>query len=345
MIEEFPLLEKTTYLNTAYVGLMSKRLMHHRHQSDIEYLHSGDHYKLQQETILEECHQTIADFIGTSPQQTFFIANFSTGIRLALQCIPKTHHFLILEEDYPSLTTAIEENGFTTTTIPITSSLEEDISATMALHKIDVLALSIVQYTSGLLIDFKALHQLKVNYPNLLIIADGTQFIGGLPFHFDSAPFDLVVGSGYKWLLAGFGSGLLAVSSNFLMQTNTTVEMIYNKIFAGHFNILGATSLTFALQLLDEWDFPQLLQKKEMLNNQLRKALNRLELMDPLIKDRTAHSSIYKIQGDQERYDALLSHKIRCKQRSNGIRISLHFYNSEEDIEKLVAFLENDKRF
>ena len=40
----------------------------------------------------------------------------------------------------------------------------------------------------------------------------GTQFLGAHPFHFSTSPFDIVSGSGYKWLMAGF-------VSCFLMET------------------------------------------------------------------------------------------------------------------------------
>lgn len=345
MIEEFPLLENTTYLNTAYVGLMSKSLIQHRRQLDEQYLVQGDYYKRGEQEILEECHHSISNFIGSSPEHTFFIPNFSSGIRLALSCIPKDFRFLVLEEDYPSLTTAIEERGFSTTHIPISATVEETIEKTVNTQQIDVLALSIVQYTSGLLIDFEALKRLKANHPNLLILGDGTQFIGGLPFNFQTAPFDLIVGSGYKWLLAGFANGFLAFSDFFLDRTNTTKAVFYEKFFTGHINILGASSLTFAINRLNQWGFSELLEKKAALSTKLRKELNRLELLDARLNMRTSHSSIYPIAGGKQRYEYLLSNEIRCKQRGNHIRVSLHFYNSEADIEKLVTVLENEPRF
>ncbi|MDC3132935.1 aminotransferase class V-fold PLP-dependent enzyme [Flavobacteriaceae bacterium] len=344
MIKEFPLLENTTYLNTAYVGLMSKSLIDHRRKSDEEYLLLGDRYKVKQEECLEECHQTIANFLGAVTKHAFFINNFSSGIRLILNCIPKDFRFLVLEEDYPSLTIAVEERGFQITSIPLTSKVEEAIEKAMALHPIDVLALSVVQYVSGLLIDFDALKRLKVKYPKLIIIGDGTQFIGGMPFHFESSPFDVIISSGYKWLLAGFGCGLIAVSESFLGRTNTSNKILYDKIFAGHFNFLGATSLNFAIKRLNDWNFSKLIQKKQDLSNKLRKELDRLELLDPKVKGRSKHSSIFNIPGDKKRYSLLIENEIRCKQRSNGIRISLHFYNTEEDIEHFVNCIENEGR-
>ena len=342
MIKEFPLLENTTYLNTAYVGLMSKSLIDHRRKSDEEYLFIGDHYKSKQEECLEECHLTITNFLGALPRHAFFINNFSSGIRLILNCIPKDFRFLVLEEDYPSLTIAVEERGFQITSIPITSKVEEVIEKAMAIHQIDVLALSVVQYVSGLLIDFEALKRLKVKYPKLIIIGDGSQFIGGMPFHFESSPFDVIVSSGYKWLLAGFGCGLIAVSKYFLERTNTSNKILYDKIFAGHFNFLGATSLNFAIERLNDWDFSKLLKKKQDLSNKLRRELDRLELLDTTIEGRPKHSSIFNIPGDKKRYSSLIENEIRCKQRGNGIRISLHFYNTEQDIEHLVNCIESE---
>ena len=85
---------------------------------------------------------------------------------------------LQIEEDYPSLSNAFKENNFFCSTIPMQPQLEDAIERQLEKGETDILALSIIQYTTGLLIDFDFLKRMKLLYPNLIIVGDGTQFLG-----------------------------------------------------------------------------------------------------------------------------------------------------------------------
>ena len=45
--------------------------------------------------------------------------------------------------------------------------------------------------------------------------------------------------------VAGFGNGFVALSDKFLAKAKITAEQFSKKVYAGHFNILGAASLVF----------------------------------------------------------------------------------------------------
>ena len=122
----------------------------------------------------------------------------------------------LIQEEYPSLVKAFEEGDFNIHKIPMQPEIEVAIEKRLAKGDIDILALSIVQYASGLFIDIEFLKDLKERYPNLIIVGDGTQFLGAHHFNFDTSPFDVVAASGYKWLLAGFGNGVLLISEAYI---------------------------------------------------------------------------------------------------------------------------------
>ena len=92
------------------------------------------------------------------------------------------------------------------------------VASSLEKNPIDTLVISLVQYTNGLLVDFDFLSDLKQKYPRLNIIGDATQYIGTDVFNFNDSPFDAIVCSGYKWLLAGFGNGFVALSDIFLAK-------------------------------------------------------------------------------------------------------------------------------
>ena len=59
----FPLLSKGIYLNTAYVGLMSKGLVEFRTNNEKDYLQKGEDYKKNSYKTLEEAHRTVSRFL------------------------------------------------------------------------------------------------------------------------------------------------------------------------------------------------------------------------------------------------------------------------------------------
>ena len=330
-------------MNTAYVGPMSTALQNFRAQQEEIYLKEGDHYKIKAYEDLEHGHAVMASFFNASRAQTFGVFNFSTGIRWVLDALPKNYRFLTLEEDYPSLRFAIEERGFSTATLPISEHLESEIDKQLSTGAFEVLAFSMVQYISGYKMDLDFLKKIKEKYPQVLLITDGTQFLGAHAFDFNNSPIDAVVASGYKWLLAGFGNGIIMLSDGFLKHSLWSAQQFYDKIFTGHFDILATASIRFALQQLEEMDFDQLLKQKASLTSYFKTTLQEHQLLDSRKISQKQDSSIFSIPGDEKMYQALLDQNIRCAMRGSGIRFSVHFYNQEDDIHRLVDFLKSYK--
>jgi cysteine desulfurase/selenocysteine lyase len=338
--QQYPLLTKTTYLNTAYVGLMSSKLFEFRRTYEESFLlNGGDHYKMDAYEALDSMHQNFGSFFGVKADRCFGIPNFSSGIRTALTFLPKKMNVLLLEEDYPSLTQAFLESDFKCTKIPIQPKIEEAIEQKLNSENTDILVLSLVQYTSGLSIDHKFLKRIKEVFPDLLIIGDGTQFLGAHEFQFDSSPFDLVVASGYKWLLAGFGNGILMTSEGFVDRALLSVEEMRGRFFQGHFNILAMASLDFAIKELQDYGFENLVKMKTALSEQAKRQLTALEFLPQWVAERADHSSIFTIQGNQELFQFLLKKNIRTVLRGSGVRVSFHFYNTKSDLDKLIDSL------
>ncbi len=339
---EFPALESGTYLNTAYVGLLSHSLYDFRINFEQNYLLNGDEYKIEAYDRLDQTHASIARFIGSKKEQTYFVSNFSIGIRHVLDSLHKGSDILYIKDDYHSLVGATEEREFNLFSINIEERLEEKIYEALAQNHFDALVISMVQYTSGLKIDFDFLQTLREKYPQLLIIGDATQHIGTDFFNFSTAPFDAVVCSGYKWLLAGFGNGFIALSDKFIALTKLNKEDFYQKVFAGHFNILGAASLVFAMDYLMAHDFEQLVEKNKILSQTLRNELLNIGWI-PEYHERSPKSSIISITSEEKIFKNLLAHNVRSSYRGKYLRFSTHFYNSKEEIDQLIRIIKQVK--
>ena len=334
----FPVLKSCTYFNTAYVGLMSESLYDFRVNFERGYLQNGDEYKLKAYDNLPQTQALIASFIGSKKEQTYFVSNFSTGIRYIMNLLPENTKVLYFKDDYHSLVSSIEEKKFKLFPIKMSDNLEAVIASSLEKNPIDALIISLVQYTNGLLVDFDFLSDLKQKYPGLSIIGDATQYIGTDVFNFNDSPFDAIVCSGYKWLLAGFGNGFVALSDAFLAKNNSSSKKFAGKVYAGHFNILGAASLVFALERLIENDFKKLVETNQRLSNELRNTLI-LNGFKPACHLRKKRSSIISINYDESFLKLLQEKNVKVAHRGNYIRFSIHFYNTPGDIKNLIEVI------
>lgn len=73
------------------------------------------------------------------------------------------------------------------------------------------IAVSHVAFATGYRVDLAALGELCRRH-GLFFVVDGAQSVGAVDFHVGEHPIDLLAVSGYKWLLAPYGTGFTYVS-------------------------------------------------------------------------------------------------------------------------------------
>ncbi len=123
--EDFPFLNSSLYFNTAYVGLMSKSLLNYRNKVELKYLNTGDQFKIDAYNKIDLIQKSISDFISSKKNNTFFVPNFSIGIRIVLDRIWDEAKVLIIEGEYPSIISALEERNFLVHKLNLSNKIEE----------------------------------------------------------------------------------------------------------------------------------------------------------------------------------------------------------------------------
>ena len=88
--------------------------------------------------------------------------------------------------------------------------------------------------------------------------------------------------------------------------------------------------------------------KLEIISEQIKKLalkakgeLENLGLLEESVVKRKVHSSIFNIQGNKDLFAKFMEHDVVCAQRGNGIRLSFHFYNTENEIDKIIGILKS----
>ncbi len=359
IIKEFPILDQYIYANTAACGIMHDSLLDWRQEHDLDYLIGGSNFKIKSEKIISETRRAVGGFFNCKNENVALVQNFSIGMNMLLEGLDKNNKVLLIEEDYPSLNWPFETRGFPIKKIKLCKDLEDVILQSVKNDAISVLALSIVQYISGLKINLNFLKKLKVEFPGLLIIADGTQFCGSELFSFDDSGIDVLGASAYKWLLAGSGNGFFLfkdeIKTRFSLKTigfnvapalSEEIDPVFfvKHFEPGHLDSLSFGSLKCSLEFLNRIGIERITAINRELSAYAFKEFSKLEVLDAIVAERKEHSTIFNISGGQKLFDELRNNDIICSQRGSGIRVSFHFYNTAKNIAKVVDIIKIAKQ-
>ena len=354
--KHFPVLRQYVYANTAAAGLLNEKLLEWRQEHDLDYLIGGSTMKTEaMKNDIPEVRESVARFFGGKSEHTALVPNFSIGLNMLLEGLDKNQKILLVESDYPSVNWPFEYRGYPVSYAKLNANLEQNILEIVRSDDISVLALSLVQWVNGIKIDMDFLKSLKNEYPDLLIIADGTQFCGTTDFNFEDSAIDVLGTSAYKWLLSGYGNGFMmfkdVIKEKISIKTigfnaaninlNGRDQVRFAKHFEpGHLDTLNFGSLKFSLEYLEKLGKTNIQKHLEKLSQKAKTEFAKLGLLSNEVVKRKTHSTIFNIKGDDAVFQKLTESNIIGSQRGDGIRLSFHFYNTENDIEQIINALE-----
>ena len=337
---KFPALENKIYLDTARSGLMFSELLSWRNKHEIDFLNRGSQFRLNDESLLDQTKLEINKFLGSIDLTTFLVQNFSIGLSLLLKAIKSDKTILMIKDDYSSILNQVVSSGIKYNFSNNTFDLETQILKGINKYNPEILIFSIVQHIDGTLIDLDFIKQIKKDYPNILIIADGTQFCGTKYFNFKNSSIDVLISSGYKWMLGGYGNGFISFNKGFLNSYFKLEKKNFLSLFEpGHHDTLSFGSLLFSLKKISNYGIDKIEKQINSLSIYTLDKLKTKKLLDAKILKRNNHSNIFNIKGDEILYKHLLDNNVICSQRGNGIRISINFYNTKSEIDYFLSLV------
>ncbi len=354
--KEFPVAKHHLYFDTPSTGLLYEPLREWRNVHDLDYLMGGSAFRNTHKNFLDTVRKQVATSFGGKKENIALIPNFSYGFNSILEGIDKPKKVLLLENEYPSISWAIQSRGFEIFYTRADAHLEQNIALAFEKNPPDFFAFSLVQYINGIKIDLDFLKELKERYPQTLFIADGTQYLGTGVFNFEESALDILGASGYKWLLGGFGNGFLMVKDDVKdkispktigynsaeTMASAVEETLFIKHFEpGHQDTFNYGSLGFSLRFLNQIGWEAIAEHIAFLSEKAKAGFTKLNLLEDAVVQRQKHSNIFNIKGDEKMYQYLRANNVLCSQRGGGIRFGFHFYNTEKEVGSLVALLQN----
>lgn len=354
LLKHFPSLKSYTYLDTPANGIVPRPVIAWRREHDQLLMDDPVGFRKSNTALLESVRKRISKHFNAGEAEVGLIPNFSFGINTLLDGLPKNTKILLLKNDYPSVNWPIESRKFEVVYAEIDKNLEENVADAVIKHKPNVFIFSLVQWLNGIEIDLNFLKQLKLNFPNLILVADGTQYLGSKKFDFNKSGIDVIATSAYKWLLGGYGCGFIMLrkegEEKFSLKTigfNSAANFgslreetkIIKHFEPGHLDTLNFGSLEKSLEFIESYGREEVYSKIAHLGYQAKNRFTELSLLEESVALRTEHSSIFNLKGDVGLFKKLRTQNIYCSLRGNGIRVGFHFYNTEEDLEKLIEVL------
>lgn len=241
-----------------------------------------------------------------------------------------------------------------------------------------VISISSVQWSNGYRADLAAFSKL-CRERNLWFVVDAIQQLGAVPLDVREIPIDILACGGHKWLTSPFGCGFLYINRDafprlhppipgylsvedppggwgaYFQTPSITPVQDYSYVanarryeMGGTANYPGAIGLAASLNLILGLGQQNIADHVHRLTDRLVAGLRELPVtvVTTFAKQNRAGIVTFSV-GNAEENIKLMNRfleqrilvSVRYTSHVGGIRVSCHFFNSEEDIDRLLATL------
>jgi selenocysteine lyase/cysteine desulfurase len=336
----YPALNDRCYLDTSSMGLMAESTVQAAHVEHERLMHEGS-ARLFQWMFggNADVARTVAANIGGTEQGTALVQSFTVGLGQLAPLMKHRPKVLLIGHDYPTLHAPFALPGFQRVVVPPeadgTISLDT-VRDTMERERPQLVAISEVQWLTGFRIDLHALATLCRAFGAWSLV-DITQSWCVVPLDVQAAGIDIVGASGYKWPLAGFGNGFLHLSEAVRaeLKERNGVDPIA-MLNAGHRDPVALTRLQNALEHIAAIGQQRI---ADHVNALCTHAIARFDAAGITVlhgRDTAQRAGILLVQGEEAQVKRMEEHRVKVAFRGKGIRVGIHFYNTEADIDRLV---------
>lgn len=337
---DHPGLEEVTYLDTSSCGLPANSTVEAaRIEQELLMRHGSGRFAYWMEEGTARIGDLVATDLGVHGSDVALIAGWSAGIAQLANSMHQHPRVLLLAEDYPTLHAPFQEQGFVPTLVPLgpdgTPSLDI-LAAAMEREKPHLVAISHVQWKTGHRVDLASVTELCRAH-NAWSVVDVTQSWGSVPLDLAALGVDIAGGSAYKWPLAGFGNGFMYAAQHVREALKAASQMDpFAQLSKGHRDPVALVRLGHALERMVRAGLPAIADRTSTLCDH---AIARFDAVGIAVlhgREPKHRAGILMIEGDAKTVELLTAAKVQVAQRGAGIRLGVHYYNNEQDIERLV---------
>lgn len=362
--QDFPSLKERVYLNSAAEGIPPLAVNEALEQYFQDKLQGMDG-RLLHEAVWDETKELVAQMYGLSAGEVSICSCSSEAYNLAYQALQfKTGDELIVSDlDFPaSYSYGLQQSC--AATVKVWKSRDdwelhlEDLIDLLS-EKTRVVSISLVSFFNGFKLPLKEVIQTIRQHSSALIALDVTQALGRIPLELEG--IDLVVSSTHKWILASHGGGLVGVPASRANDWTVPAGGWFNlkdafgdQRFEKAESLPGAASFTVGmpnypavyairagLKYIADIGVEKINQSTLPLVETCLEELKKLpvELISPKQAEDLAGIIAFRHPDAERVYQHLHSKQIHPMYHAGRIRVSLHGYNTMQDVETFLREL------
>ncbi len=371
--QKFNLQRKHAYLNCAYMSPLMKKvekagIQGIKRKRKPFHISASDFFE-----DTEDLRKKYSQLIDCpEPKRVVVIPSVSYGLANVVNNIPFTDgEILLCDEQFPSNVypwLRLKESGFQIKTISPTDSENRGESWNDKIiqsinENTRVVSIGHVHWSDGTLFNLEQIRARLDEVGGLLII-DGTQSVGALPFSVKKFRPDALICAGYKWLMGPYSIGLAYYGSAFdngkpveenwinRLDSENFSELInyqesYHEVslryeVGEHSNFILVPMLLNAIKQLNAWQ-PANIQ--EYTRELMLDAINEIQELGYVLeseKFRANHLFGVRLPKkiDIEQINrSFKTNRVSVSLRGDAVRISPNVYNDEMDVRKLLKAL------
>lgn len=374
--QHFQLDENVTYLNGAYMSPMLKSvekagisgMVRKRNPFTVTPNDFFTEIAVLQQAFAQLINVKESKRVVVLPSTSYGLATVANNIRLS-----KGQKIIVVDEQFPSNYYTWEKlarkNDGQIITIKPPESLENrgQIWNERILEAIDaqtkVVAIPNVHWADGTKFDLVAIRK-RTQEVGALLIIDGTQSVGALPFDVAEIKPDALICAGYKWLLGPYSMALGYFSETFdngepieeswmnrfesenfanLVNYQSDYQPLAQRYQVGQAsNFIGVPMMIEAVKMLNHWGVESIQNYCYEITKEATATLKNKGFWIEDLAFRGSHLFGIRLPKNMEMQTVkvqLEAAKIMVSIRGNAIRISPNVYNDVEDLNQLIAVL------
>ncbi|MGB7347242.1 MAG: aminotransferase class V-fold PLP-dependent enzyme [Pirellulaceae bacterium] len=367
--QQMPIARKWAYLDHAAVGPLpgpaANAIRNFADQASID----GDTVWPQWAAQVEKLRNNAALLTGADPDEICMVPNTSTGINIVAEgwSWESGDNVIVPDGEFPSNLFPWMNQQSRGVELRVVPRRGEQVSIDDLMARVDdstrMIAVSWVGYASGFRIDIDELVR-RAHKKNVLVFLDAIQGLGIYSLDLAKTPVDFVAADGHKWLLGPEGAGIAMIRREHLNRLRCgnvgwgSVKNSFNynapefnlrdtaaRFEPGSANMVGIAALSANVEMFlafrAAFGDAAIGDRIVSLANYLHKKLLELGITSRLPAERKNQSGIvtFEVPGvdpAEVRRQGLEEHVVvSC--RGGGIRASIHAYNTESDLDRLVA--------
>jgi selenocysteine lyase/cysteine desulfurase len=371
--DDFPITKKYAYLANAAIAPIPMPVYNEVSRFYQDVLNHGQTLWEDWEIKMEQTRDMYAKFIGADNREEIaFTHSTSQGMNIIAHMLSDKGIVISNELEFPSsnlpwLNRDKDNVKFVKAKDDNKIQIENIAKMVDDNSKTKTLVTSHVQYSTGFRQDLKELGRLT-KQKGLYFVVNPTQSLGALYFNVRDFGIDFMASNGHKWMLSSFGIGAIYMKRKYLrdvenfkppffsqfgqkrrenfdnnMKINMSNTATRFELGTPHFPNIVA--LNAALRYISKIGIKhiekRILNLTEYLIDNLQNM--KLQILSP-IEERKYRSGIILFKARNKKpVDIVMELEKRSNiivsARGKGIRVSAHFYNNEDDIDKLIVSL------